>query len=610
MKGGASRIPVISKFVGSKYSIRAKLIIMYLLVATLPIIIISIISYTLSFQAMQKSAVDTFFTVADQLNNNIELLLLDSKNFLKIAESEQVQNYLYRTTDEATKYKNALEVVNLFKSYRSLFDFTNYIANVVILNRNGSHISEHRGVYDLPVGIDELEIVQEIQSQGDRISIIPAEKHPYMTPESNQGYLSICSVIRKNITHEELGYIIVNVQIETLHDMVDTISISPPGDFFIVEDLDNFIYPRTFAYEEGMLSSSRIEQIRTEQSGYFTESYKGVDSFFVFNTLGLTVGKIIGRSDSRNLLAGAITIRNTTFLLLAVTMTLSILMYIFISSRLTYPIRNLKQSMTLVEQGDLDLQITTVTKDEIGDLTHSFHTMVGKIKNLLDITREEQMLSKKMEFRALQAQINPHFLYNSLESILWMAEAGKKEDIITITKSLSNFYRISLSKGDYKISIRNEIAHVENYLIIQKLRYRDILSYRIEVPQVLYQYAIIKLVLQPIVENALYHGIKNRRDMGSLLITGREEPDAIVLEVSDNGMGMDADQIQGIEQMLNIPITSNTLSTSYGLRNIHQRLKLEYGEGMGIFIKSERLVGTVVSIRIAKEPYLVQSSTH
>ncbi len=395
MKGGASRIPVISKFVGSKYSIRTKLIIMYLLVATLPIIIISIISYTLSFQAMQKSAVDTFFTVADQLNNNIELLLLDSKNFLKIAESEQVQNYLYRTTDEATKYKNALEVVNLFKSYRSLFDFTNYIANVVILNRNGSHISEHRGVYDLPVGIDELEIVQEIQSQGDRISIIPAEKHPYMTPESNQGYLSICSVIRKNITHEELGYIIVNVQIETLHDMVDTISISPPGDFFIVEDLDNFIYPRTFAYEEGMLSSSRIEQIRTEQSGYFTESYKGVDSFFVFNTLGLTGWKIIGRSDSRNLLAGAITIRNTTFLLLAVTMILSILMYIFISSRLTYPIRNLKQSMTLVEQGDLDLQITTVTKDEIGDLTHSFHTMVGKIKNLLDITREEQMLSKK-----------------------------------------------------------------------------------------------------------------------------------------------------------------------------------------------------------------------
>ena len=126
----------------------------------------------------------------------------------------------------------------------------------------------------------------------------------------------------------------------------------------------------------------------------------------------------------------------------------------------------------------------------------------------------------------------------------------------------------------------------------------------------MYQYAIIKLVLQPIVENALYHGIKNRRDMGSLLITGREEPDAIVLEVSDNGMGMDADQIQGIEQMLNIPITSNTLSTSYGLRNIHQRLKLEYGEGMGIFIKSERSVGTVVSIRIAKEPYLVQSSTH
>jgi two-component system sensor histidine kinase YesM len=548
---------VVTKFLRSKFSIRTKLILMYLLAATLPLTIISILSYALSFQAMQKSAVDTFFTVADQLNTNIELLLLDSKTFMKIAKTEQVQNYLYHSTNATKKYQNALEVVELFKSYRKLFDFTNYIANVVILNKNGSHISEHRGVYDLDVDVEDLEIVQKIRQHPDDISIIVADEHPYMVPDTKQGYLSICSVIRKNVTHEELGYLVVNVYLETLHNLVNTISLQPPGDFFVVDNPESFIYPDRFSLEDGMLDQQYIDLITQQQRGFFNASWGGVDSFFVFNTLDLTGWKIVGRSNRKDLLANAIMIRNTTFWVLLVTMTLSVLIYIFISSRLTYPIRKLKHSMGSVEEGNFSLQLESDSRDEIGDLTNSFRRMVERIQELLAITREEQQLSKKMEFRALQAQINPHFLYNSLESILWMAEGGKKEDIVTITKALSNFYRISLSKGDYKIPISEEIAHVQNYLIIQKLRYRDILSYSIEVPQSLYGYSIIKIVLQPIVENALYHGIKHRRDMGEVTIRGREEQDAIVFEVSDNGTGMDEEQIAHIQRLLEIPCASS-----------------------------------------------------
>lgn len=605
MKYGASKIPFISRFVGAKYSIRTKLILIYLLAATLPLIVISLVSYSVSFRAMQRTAVDTFSNVADQLNNNIELILQDGKNSLKIAQSKQVQDFLYQSQDPESKYQNAFEVVELFKSYRNFFDFTSYIANVTILNKHGSHFSEHQGVYDLPIPVEELEIVQEIMKNPDQVSIIPTDRHPYMKPDTKQEYLSICSVIRKNVTHEELGYMIVNIHLDTLQKLVDTISLQPPGDFFIVAGLDRFVYPKDFRLDENALPAERIKEISEARRGFFTETYQEVRSFFVFNTLDSTGWKIIGRSDSKHLLANAMTIKNTTIAVLLVTMTLSLLFYGYISSRLTYPIRNLKQSMVKVGQGDLDLQTTYQSKNEVADLTNSFNSMVNKIRALLELTKEEQQLSKKMEFRALQAQINPHFLYNSLESILWMTEAGKKDDIIKMTKSLSNFFRLSLSKGDYKIPIGAEIAHVENYLIIQQLRYRDILSYVIDVPESLYKYSTIKIVLQPIVENALYHGIKNKREMGLITIRGHEEEDVIVLEVEDNGMGMQEEEIQKIRQLLETPLSSDSFSSSYGMRNIHQRLKLEYGDGMGISLRSGSGLGTVVSIRFSKELSIV-----
>lgn len=593
--------PQKGKFIGSKHSIRTKLIVIYLLAATLPLIIVGIVSYSLTFQGIQKTSVDNFTNVADQLNKNIELLLTDSRNFLKISQSEEVQSFLSNSHNAKSEYAHAMAVVNLFKTYRKLFDFNNYIANVVILNMNGRHISEHRGVYSLPIHINDLAIVKRIRNSPDNISIIPGSDHPYMVPYTTQDYLSICSVIKKNVTHEELGYIIVNVKMEALQNLVQEISPRSLGDFFIVESPENFLYPDNYMFNEEDLDPSYIETISQQKRGFFNASYHGEDSFFVFNTLDLTGWKIIGRSNRRDLLASAITIRNISITVLAVIMTLSILFYIYISSKITYPIRSLKECMRKVEQGDLTLKAELYSQDEIADLAHSFNSMIGKIRELLDVTREEQLLSKKMEFKALQAQINPHFLYNSLDSILWMAEAGKKDDIITITKSLSNFFRISLSKGSDKITIKDEISHVNSYLVIQKLRYRDILNYEIDVPETLFQYKIIKIILQPLVENALYHGIKNTRNIGLLRIIGREDDHHIRFEVIDNGIGMNAIQLSELHSHLTIPITHDSVRSGYGLRNVYQRLKLEYEDAFGFEITSKENIGTTVLVIIPKE---------
>jgi two-component system sensor histidine kinase YesM len=183
-----------------------------------------------------------------------------------------------------------------------------------------------------------------------------------------------------------------------------------------------------------------------------------------------------------------------------------------------------------------------------------------------------------------------------------MAEAGNKEDIITMTKSLSSFFRIILSKGDEKITLRDELSHITSYLVIQKLRYRDILSYEIDVPEELMEYRIIKIVLQPLVENALYHGIKNTRLMGKVRIQGRELEDQIVLIVDDNGVGMSEEKLAELQQLFTSEYHLGTSSSSYGLRNVNQRLKLEYGDNYRLRITSVLGKGTRVIIKIPKEP--------
>ena len=470
-----------------------------------------------------------------------------------------------------------------------------------MLNKEGRHISERRGVFDLPVYVESLEIVQRINTASERLVIVPNTHQDYVHPPTDHAYLSIGAIIRKPVTYEEVGYIIVDLDMKVIDDLVTSISLHPIGDFFIVESERKFVSPIPSDYRVGDLNERHIEQITQHERGFFNADYHGEPSFFVFNTLKLTGWKIIGRTNQKDLLASALVTRNISASIGAVIVAFLIVIYLFISFRLTHPIRNLKNSMQEVEKGNLDMQVQIASHDEIADLSESFNSMVLRIRELIDLTVKEQELAKKMEFKALQAQINPHFLYNSLESILWMAEAGNKDDIITMTKSLSSFFRIILSKGDEKIPLRDELAHIRSYLVIQKLRYRDILSYEIDVSEELMECWIIKIVLQPLVENALYHGIKNTRVMGKVRITGREDSGQIVLVVEDNGSGMEKEKLAELHQLFSEDFQTGSGSSSYGLRNVNQRLKLMYGDHYQLQITSEKGLGTRVIIRIPKE---------
>lgn len=279
-----------------------------------------------------------------------------------------------------------------------------------------------------------------------------------------------------------------------------------------------------------------------------------------------------------------------------------------ISASIYRPIKKLHDVTTTITKDDLQVLVNSHNVDEITDLGNNFNIMIGRIRELLNAKVKEQENLKKAELKALQAQINPHFLYNTLDTIVWMAEAKKTDQVIEIVRALSSFFRIALSKGKEWISIRQEIEHVRSYLTIQKMRYRDILDYKIEVDEELLDGTILKLTLQPLVENALYHGIKNKRNGGTIIVRAQSVgPDLVRLEVQDDGVGFSPQKLAQIREMLNDDAGEiSPKEGGFGLENVNKRIKLYYGKQYGLYVQSEYLGGTQVVARIPLQYHLEQ----
>jgi two-component system sensor histidine kinase YesM len=271
-----------------------------------------------------------------------------------------------------------------------------------------------------------------------------------------------------------------------------------------------------------------------------------------------------------------------------------------ISASIYIPIKKLHSVTTTITKNDLQALMTSDNVDEITELGLSFNIMIGRIRELLAAKIKEQEHLKKVELKALQAQINPHFLYNTLDTIIWMAEANKTDQVIEIVRALSSFFRIALSKGQDWITIRQEIEHVKSYLTIQKMRYRDILDYKLEVDEDILDGTILKLTLQPLVENALYHGIKNKRNGGTITVCARRaDQNVVLLEVQDDGVGFTPYKLARIQEEINNDSDEITLKESgFGLENVNKRIKLFYGKQYGLSIGSHYLEGTRVTVAI------------
>lgn len=268
----------------------------------------------------------------------------------------------------------------------------------------------------------------------------------------------------------------------------------------------------------------------------------------------------------------------------------------YIPRSITRPIRELRDVTDRVAKGDLTVRSHITNGADVKVLSDSLNTMIDKINELLTQITQEQIHLREAELELLQAQINPHFLYNTLDTIVWLAEAGDQNKVVSMVGSLSEFFRTSLNQGKDIIPVREELLHVTSYLEIQQVRYQDILEYEISVPQELGEYLIPKITLQPLVENALYHGIKNKRGKGKITISGELFEDCFCLYVQDNGIGMQKERLLQVMEGLHQQLSDG--KDFYGLFNVNERVRLKFGEAFGLQIQSIYGEGTTIGVRL------------
>ncbi len=278
---------------------------------------------------------------------------------------------------------------------------------------------------------------------------------------------------------------------------------------------------------------------------------------------------------------------------------LVIIISYYVSRSITSPIKHLSRVTEKVARGDLTVRSNLEIGAEVGVLSKSFDSMIERINGLLAQVRQEQITLRKTELELLQSQINPHFLYNTLDTIVWLAEAGDQQKVVKMVGSLSDFFRTTLNQGRDIVTIRDELKHIRSYLEIQQVRYQDILEYVIDVPEELYGYMIPKLTLQPLVENALYHGIKNKRGIGKITVTGEMKSGFFMMYVEDNGIGMEQDRFLQVQNRINNK--ENNDDESFGLNNVNERIRLKFGAEYGLIIESKYGDGTKVGIKLPLE---------
>lgn len=393
----------------------------------------------------------------------------------------------------------------------------------------------------------------------------------------------------------EEGVLTVTLNLRTVSDLADKTDLGEGGFILIVDDSDNLVFSTVSSS-----SASAIEALSLASLNHFGGMRARTDGrnlYVNINTLSQTRWRIITGYDITEVAKTRARTLLVTVLVVLFVFLLSAFAAGFISLRITRPLARLQRVMGKVENGDIGISVEPGSQREIAALSHAFNRMIEQIRTLMDRVVAEQRDKRKTELRALQNQINPHFLYNTLDSIVWLAENGRTHDVITTVVALAKFFRIGISRGDQFIPIRDELEHIRNYLTIQKIRYMDRFEYILDAEEGILDRKIMKLVLQPIVENAINHGIGD--EPAHIMIRGFSDSKLrrTVFEIHNTGYGLTKARIDQIMQSL----SSSEQSTGVGLKNTWQRLKVYYGEDAGIEIESIPDESTTVRLWIPEE---------
>ena len=387
----------------------------------------------------------------------------------------------------------------------------------------------------------------------------------------------------------EEAWVALDLRFASISSYINNVGIGQHGYCFLMDESGILYHPQQqLIYSQ--LKSEDTDTLADLPDGTYSES----NVIYVLQTVEGSPWRVVGVSYVDELVTSNLWENFWLLALAAVAILLAALVSsIVISRALSRPLKGLSRAMRQFEKNaDTFTYAPVGGAREVQELSESFSHMVVKIQHLMETVRREEINLRKTELKALQAQINPHFLYNTLDSIAWMCEQGRNDEAVQMVNALAQLFRISISRGHELIPIRSELRHAESYLKIQKHRYKNQFSYRFNVDESCLDFLCNKITLQPIIENAIYHGINGLVDEGEIVITLRADGSDVVFTVADNGVGMEEEQIQAILRK------ERSDHTGIGIKNVNDRLKIYFGEGYGITIDSEPDVGTTVTIRM------------
>lgn len=580
-----------ARFIGKFSSIQSVIFATVAVLILSAVVIVTGVSMKFTNTSIFENSSEYTHTIIQQMNQNIDSYIDYMENIAYlISSNEDVQDYLF---DEKIDNEGRYRILN---QLQTILDSRSDIRNVGIISKNGRMLINDGSKsvnQDLDLNTQEWYATALEKPNGP---ILTSSHVQHIISGERPWVITLSRGIRdRSGSGEKEGVFFIDLNYSAISGLCDQSTVGTKGYAFILDAKGNIVYHPQQQQLYNELQTENISLIMdTDEDTVLTDT--GNDGkLYSISRSEKTGWTVVDCTNVKELLSKSRQAQSVYVLTAIILVIVALLFSRFMARSITLPIQKLRDSMKKVQEGDFSVSDVVVdSKNEIGSLTKSFDVMTHRIHELMEQNVHEQEEKRKSELKALQSQINPHFLYNTLDSIIWMAEGKKNEEVVLMTASLARLLRQSISNEDEVVPIANEVEYARGYLTIQKMRYKDKLEFQIEVDSSILYIPLIKLVLQPIIENAIYHGLKYKESKGLLIVKGFMKDGNAVLQVIDDGVGMDEETLAHIYDKHKVNYHSNGV----GVYNVQKRLKLYYGEDYGITYTSELGKGTTATITI------------
>ena len=580
-----------ARFIGKFSSIQSVIFATVAVLVLSAVVIVTGVSMKFTNTSIFENSSEYTHTIIQQMNQNIDSYIDYMENIAYlISSNEDVQDYLF---DEKIDNEGRYRILNQFQT---ILDSRSDIRNVGIISKNGRMLINDGSKsvnQDLDLNTQEWYATALEKPNGP---ILTSSHVQHIISGERPWVITLSRGIRdRSGSGEKEGVFFIDLNYSAISGLCDQSTVGTKGYAFILDAKGNIVYHPQQQQLYNELQTENISLIMDTDEDTVLTGTGNDGKLYSISRSGKTGWTVVDCTNVKELLSKSRQAQSVYVLTAIILVIVALLFSRFMARSITLPIQKLRDSMKKVQEGDFSVSDVVVdSKNEIGSLTKSFDVMTHRIHELMEQNVHEQEEKRKSELKALQSQINPHFLYNTLDSIIWMAEGKKNEEVVLMTASLARLLRQSISNEDEVVPIANEVEYARGYLTIQKMRYKDKLEFQIEVDSSILYIPLIKLVLQPIIENAIYHGLKYKESKGLLIVKGFMKDGNAVLQVIDDGVGMDEETLAHIYDKHKVNYHSNGV----GVYNVQKRLKLYYGEDYGITYTSELGKGTTATITI------------